>query len=33
MGQIRGELNAEQQKRFDALREDFEKRKKAREGG
>jgi hypothetical protein len=33
MGQIRGELNAEQQKRFDTLREDFEKRKKAREGG
>jgi len=33
MGQIRRELNADQQKRFDALREDFEKRKKAREGG
>lgn len=33
MGQIRGELNAEQQKKFDALREEFEKRKKAREGG
>jgi hypothetical protein len=33
MGQIRKELNEDQQKRFDALREDFEKRKKAREGG
>ncbi len=33
MGQIRRELNADQQKRFDALRENFEKRKKAREAG
>ena len=33
MVQIRGELNADQQKRFDALREGFEKRKKEREGG
>ena len=31
MIQIRGELNADQQKKFDALREDFEKRRRARE--
>ena len=32
MVQIRGELDADQQKKFDALREDFEKRRRAREG-
>ena len=33
MGQIRRELNEDQQKKFDAMTERFEKRKKAREGG
>jgi hypothetical protein len=33
MVQIRGQLNEDQQKKFDAMREKFEKRRKAREGG
>ena len=32
MGQIRSELEEDQQKKFDAMRERFEKRRKAREG-